>query len=241
MIYAFNFTCNRDADLAELMFSTFSKYVIDPYPTVVQINTDEHEDYKGYGNGSGWPQGLLKLKCLKTIVPRVGDDDFILSIDSDVVFTSSEVFKYIDSQYGIIGTQHRQPYQSRFGLFGHMSGAMIFLRGDIARKIAALSDEALDMIRHNHFKAHNITENEDVMLSYFAKYVGAESFDLGEIPGLTSGDFEADVYHDKVQRGRGRLKSFYHLNYCPKTFLDQEMGGAKWLIPKVLREKGIEL
>lgn len=241
MIYAFNFSCKRDEQLMLIMVETFLKYCEDA-DEVDTYDTDVHPDYIGYGNGSGWPQGLLKVRALKNILKEneITDSDFVLSIDSDVVFTSPEVFKYIDPAYGIIGTQHQQPYQTRFGLFGHMSGAMIFLRGDIARKIAALSDEELDMIRHNHFKAHNLTENEDVMLSYFAKYVGAESFDLGSVSGLSSGNFENDLTQRRFIASDYRLKSFYHLNYCPTQFLGERVEG-KWDIPKVLKLKGIEL
>lgn len=236
MIYAFNFTCFRDEELSDLMTTTLRAHCKN-VPYVVVVNTDIQGQYSGYGNGAGWPQGLLKVKYIReylAVTPEISNDDFILSIDSDVIFTSPEVFKYIDPKYGIIGTQHQQPYNSEFGPFGHMSGAMILLRGDIARKIAGLNERELDHLRHNHFKKHNITENEDVMLSYFAKYVGAESFDLGSVPNLTSGNFESDLTN-------GELKSFYHLNYCPQTFLGEQMNGAKWHIPKVLKMKGIEL
>lgn len=251
MIYAFNFTCSRDKDLADLMQHTLLKHCKD-IQIVISVNTDTNEEYKGYGCGAGWPAGLLKVKYLGTLFERyeIQDSDFVLSIDSDVVFTSPEVFKYVDTAYGIIGTQHQQPYKSEFGLFGHMSGAMIFLRGDIARKIAAMSDQELDRLRFDHFKKHNITENEDVMLSYFAKYVGGEAFDIGCVPGLTSGDFEQDLWRDlrnamvgciHPELNRRNLKSFYHLNYSPESFLGEQMNGAKWDIPKVLKQKGIEL
>jgi hypothetical protein len=244
MIYAFNFTCGRDLELSELMRVTLVKY----YPSDISIhsiNTDTNPDYSGYGNGGGWPQGMLKVKYLRSMDFK--DDDFVLSIDSDVVFCNSDVFRYIDPAYGIIGTQHQQPYNSEFGKFGHMSGAMILLRGDIARKIANLSEKETDKIRFGHFKPYSITENEDVILSYFAKYVGAESFDLGSVPGLSSGDFEADVsynnlmYDDQFRPVHGQsLKSFYHLNYCPTQFMGEPVSG-KWDIPKVLKQKGIEL
>lgn len=245
MIVGFNFTCGRDWELAELMQNTAAKYCPEPI-VITTYNTDKEPDYMGYGNGSGWPQGMLKVKALREL--KYNDTDWVLSIDSDVVFCSSEVFKYINPAYGIIGTQHQQPYNSEFGKFGHMSGAMIFLRGDIARKIANLSEKETDKIRFGHFKPYSITENEDVMLSYFAKYVGAESFDLGSVPGLSSGDFEQDLSETVIgfESGKGwyrnsPLKSFYHLNYNPDTFLGEKMHGAKWDIPKVLKQKGIEL
>lgn len=244
MIQAFNFTCWRDNELSELMQNTLLKYC--PVPICVHsINTDTHLEYLGYGSGCGWPQGLLKVKYLRTLT--YSDDDFVLSIDSDVVFTSPEVFQYVIPAYGIIGTEHQQPFPTEFGLWGHCSGAMIFLRGDIARKIANLSDQELEHIRFNHFKKHNITENEDVMLSYFAKYVGAESFDLGSVPGLSGGNFEGDCRFSNLKNDPlgfvtwgQTLKSFYHLNYCPTSFLGEPVSG-KWDIAKVLKQKGMEL
>lgn len=253
MIYAFNFTCMRDLDLSNLMVSTLFKHC-DDLKQVVVINTDTDEGYNGYGNGSGWPQSLLKLKRIREFQPA--DTDFILSVDSDVVFTSPEVFKYIDPQYGIIGIKHRPDYYTHSGHWSHMSGALIFIRGDIAKKITSLSEFDLDFVRFSHFKPYSMTENEDVVLSYLCKFVGANHFDLGTVSGLSSGDFESDVFTHKtwsqasdinqifggerIEAERHMLKSFYHLNYCPTMFLGEPVVG-KWDIPKVLVKKGIKL
>lgn len=246
MIHAFNFTCTRDLDLSKLMISTFSKYC--PNGSISVTNTDESEFYKGYGNGAGWPQSLMKVKAMSDILKTqsVTDDDFILSVDSDVVFCSSEVFNYVRPEYGIIGTKHRPNYHTHFGGWGHMSGALIFLRGDIAKKICAMDEPTLNAIRFQHFKPYRLTENEDVVLSYLARYVGAEYFDLGTVSGLSSGNFEEDIsfvegsnFHDNLLRVK--LKSFYHLNYCPDYFLGEPVYRGKWNIPAVLKKKGIEL
>jgi hypothetical protein len=245
MIHAFNFTCNRDLDLSLLMVSTFNKHC--PNGSISVSNTDSIPEYKDYGNGAGWQASMMKLKALSDVVKtkNVQDTDFVLSVDSDVLFTSPEVFKYVDPIWGIIGTRHRPEYYTHFRHWGHMSGALIFLRGDIAKKMIALTGEELNRIRLQHFKAYNLTENEDVVLSYLARFVNANYFDLGEVPDLSSGNFENDVsivegsdYHNNVVRFN--LKSFYHLNYCPTQFLGEEVKG-KWNIPGVLKMKGIEL
>jgi len=231
MIYAFNFTCDRDTDLSNLMVSTLYKHC----PNIMQlavINTDHHEDYKGYGNGAGWQASMLKLNRLRQFNP--GDNDFVLSVDSDVVFGQDFVFKLVNTDAGIWGIKHSQSFQTRLGSWSHMSGALIFFRGDIVKKMAALSHDELNMIRFNHFKPFNMTENEDVVLSYLASYVGAEQYDFGRIPDITSGDFEQEVM-DKFGR-----KAFYHLNYCPTQFLGEPVAG-KWDIPRILQTKGIEL
>jgi hypothetical protein len=228
MIYAFNFTCDRDNDLSNLMVQTLYRHC-DDLKELVVINTDHNLDYRGYGNGAGWPQSMLKLKRLREFNPA--DDDFILSVDSDVVFGSREVFIQLDKQYGIIGTKHIPEFNTALGKWSHMSGALIFIRGDIAKKMAALDETTLNMIRFQHFKPFRLTENEDVVLSYLASYCGANQFSLPSF--LSSGNFESEVKEKK-------LRSFYHLNYCPTQFLGEEVAG-KWDIPKILKSKGIEL
>lgn len=246
MIHAFNFSCDRDLDLSVLMMSTFLKYC--PNGTISTTNTDTTLPYKGYGNGSGWPQSIMKVKAMSDILKtkNVADDDFILSVDSDVVFCSPEVFKYVKPEYGIIGTKHRPNYYTHFRDWSHMSGALIFIRGDIARKICALDETELNKIRFQHFKPYQLTENEDVVLSYLATYVGAEYFDLGTVPGLSSGNFEQTCQDEYNFRHKGichdhQWASFYHLNYCPEYFLGEAVYRGKWNIPSVLKKKGIEL
>lgn len=260
MIHAFNFTCQRDLELSELMVRTFQKHC--PSGSVSVTNTDTSEFYRSYGNGSGWPASMMKVKAMADILKtrNVADDDFILSVDSDVVFTSPEVFKYVVPEYGIIGTKHRPDFHTRFGQWSHMSGALIFLRGDIAKKIVALDEPTTTGIRFQQFKPFRLTENEDVVLSYLAKFVGASHFDLGTVLGLSSGNFEEDVNpfrNDTCdvgfcscqhEAGKGfkcfaphvHRKSFYHLNYCPTFFMGEPVTG-KWMIPGVLKQKGIEL
>jgi hypothetical protein len=248
MIYAFSFTCNRDLKFSKLMVRTFKKHC--PAGSISITNTDEVQEYKEYGNGAGWPAAMMKLKGLTDIIKtkNVKDDDFILSVDSDVVFCSTEVFKFATPDYGVIGIKHKPEFNTALGKWSHMSGALIFIRGDIAKKMCALPIEVLNLIRHQGFKKFDITENEDVVLSYLASYVGAIQFDL---PGhLSSGDFERDALCykgaldlDGAWGSNGLsdfFKSFYHLNYCPTQFLGESVRG-KWDIPAVLKIKGIEL
>ena len=261
MIYALNLTCDRDWDLRTLMLETYTKQ--SGFSSWMSVNTQC--ECPEYGNGAGWEASMIKLSYIRKMLNNfpVKDDDFILSVDSDVVFTSPEVFKYIKPEYGIIGTRHQQPFPTMFGLWGHMSGALIFIRGDVAKRITALPESELNMIRQKHFKGFNLTENEDVVLSYLCQYVGANWFDLGSVPGLSSGDFESDIddildyqrikklpmplmpeaaniRHRRLKEAKAHIRSFYHLNYCPKSFLGELVKG-KWDIPRILKMKGIEL
>lgn len=237
MIYAVNMTCARDQELEDLMASTLAKHCPE-CEVLLSINTDGTP----YGNGAGWGASMMKLDAIRELLREndVKDTDYVLSVDSDVVFTSHEVFKYVTNDYGIIGIKHKPNFNTMRGHWSHMSGALIFLRGDIAIKMANLDDSTLDSIRYKHFKPYNLTENEDVVLSYLANYVGANHFDLGSVPGLSSGDFESDVYNAWFHREAFPYKSFYHLNYCPTQFLGEPVAG-KWMIPSILKQKGIEL
>lgn len=230
-------------ELSELMELTLKKYCpIDL--SFHRINTDIDPLYKGYLNGAGWPQGMRKIAYLKTM--SFADDDWVLSVDSDVVFCNGKVFELLDHQYGIIGIQGQQPWDTFYGKWAHMSGCLIFLRGDIARQMTLWPLHAFDDIRQNHFKDFNITENEDVMLSYFARMQGAEAFDVCSVPGIASSDFEGDTIN-KISFPAGnstgshpKMASFYHLNYCPTKFLGEPVSG-KWEITSVLKKKGIEI
>lgn len=228
-IFAFNYTCERDKELSELMRDTLIK---NAQPFITQIR-HTFTDGMSYGNGSGWEASLLKLSGMHQMLKDydIRDSDFILSVDSDVVFTSPLLFDVLDQRFGIIGTVHKQPFRTHYGDWGHCSGALIFIRGDIARKMCDISIRDLERIRIDHFKAYNITENEDVVLSYLAKMCGAEPMDLPS--NLSSGNFEFDVTHDA-------LKSFYHLNYCPTEFMGEKTEG-KWDLPRILKLKGYEL
>jgi hypothetical protein len=221
------------------MTNTLQKYCpIDVKINV--INTDTDPKYAGYGNGSGWPQGMLKIAYMKTM--SFADDDWVLSVDSDVVFGNGKVFELLDQKYGIIGIQGQQPWDTFYGKWAHMSGCLIFLRGDFARQMTLSQPNTFDWIRQDHFKPYGITENEDVMLSYFARMQGAKAFDLCSVPGITSSDFEQDIRAMEIVKGMGKnsslISSFYHLNYCPAQFLGDPVSG-KWDIPSVLKKKGI--
>lgn len=229
MIHAFNFTCDRDLELSNLMVNTLYKYC-DSIVDLKIFNTDHNPSTKGYGNGAGWEASMMKLAAMRNFKPA--DDDFILSVDSDVVFCNSEVFTMLDTNYGIIGRRHTKPFPTKFGPWGHMGGSLIFIRGDVAKLITSLPEDELNKIRYEHFKGYNLTENEDVVLSYLCSYVGAVQLSLPN--SVTSGDFQPDI-----EQGKPR-KSFYHLNYCPTMFYGEPVSG-KWDIPRVLKNKGIEL
>jgi hypothetical protein len=226
MIYALNICGNRDRELSELMESTLRKYCLD-----IEEFERRNFDALGWGNGSGWDPSIMKVNAIKSIL-RFGlrDDDFILCVDSDVVFCTPEVFTFVKPEYGIIGIKNSTDFPALIGPLKHMSGCLIFLRADIAKQIANLSNDQLNEVRRQ-FKSVALTENEDILVSYLAQMLGAEHCAL---PGyLNEGDFETDLKS-------GELRSFYHLNYHPDTFLGVPVDG-KEEFAKVLAGLGYKL
>lgn len=243
MIHAFNFCGKRDRQLMRLMLSTLEKYAENYLASFKSFDMDK----AGYGNGAGWDASMLKLKAMRQIVSNRNfrDDDWVLSIDSDVVFCNSDLFVYlktIDSliydNFGIAGIhQVGKLAKCKMGELHNFSGCSIYIKGHIAKKIAELSEDRLKEVRED-FRAYVITENEDVVLSYLAQMCGAEPLPLPDCFFHSDFGFEYDI-------GMNGMKSFYHLNYPLKIFKDGKFLGeeisGKWDIPKVLRKKGIKL
>jgi hypothetical protein len=236
MIRAFNFCGTRDKELGELMATTLRKYCSYNLASLTQKNMDG----QGYGNGAGWEPSMLKLDTLREIVNMgVSDNDWVLSIDSDVVFTSRQVFDWMDvvtsfkhNNFSIVGIQQAEPLaDSHIGKLHNMSGCAIFLRGGVAKKIAQITPEQLESV-HEQFKAYVLAEQEDIVISYLAQMVGAIPL---SIPGfMTGGDLQKELAY-----GLPRT-CMHHLNFSPEKFLGMNVCG-KWDIPGVLRQKGIVL
>lgn len=223
MIYALNICGTRDLELSEMMHRTLKEHCED-----LEMFERRNLDNLGWGNGAGWEPSILKINAIRSLL-RVGmrDDDFILCVDSDVVFCTDEVFSFVKPEYGIIGLKNATDAETLIGPLKHMSGALIFLRADIAKQIIALTKDQLNNVRRQ-FKSVTLTENEDVVLSYLAQMLGVEHCDL---PGyLCDGNFEEDLR-------MGNLKSFYHLNYKPDSFLGVKVNG-KEDIPKAMKTAG---
>jgi len=226
MIFALNICGNRDRELSELMETTLRKHC----PDLGEFER-RNFDALGWGNGSGWDPSIMKVNAIKSML-RFGlrDDDFILCVDSDVVFCTPEVFTFVKPEYGIIGIKNATDFPALIGPLKHMSGCLIFLRGDIAKQIGNLTNDQLNEVRRQ-FKSVALTENEDILVSYLAQMLGAEHCAL---PGyLHDGDFEKDIVI-------GELRSFYHLNYHPDTFLGVPVDG-KEEFAKVLAGLGYKL
>ena len=155
MIYPYTISCYRDAGLYEQLCNSIPFYS-EPYVMF---------DVAGYENGSGWEASMIKVRGLQHF-NFINDDDYVMSVDSDVLFTR----EYTPKNVGIQGIESKEPFPDGFK---HFSGCCMFLRGDVVKKINKLKDADFIELRE-HLKKHNIIENEDVILSYLADLVDAE-------------------------------------------------------------------
>ncbi len=233
MIHALNICGNRDAELGQLMKHTLTKYCRS-LASITQTNLDPH-----YGNGASWQSCMMKLDAMRNVAAFCQDNDWLLSIDSDVVFTSVQLFDWLDvvtsftqNHYTIVGIpQQGELADCELGKLRNMSGCAIFLRGNIAKKIAAITPEELESVREQ-FKAYVLAEQEDILISYLAQMVGAKPLPIPAF--MVGGDLQKELAY-----GLPRT-CMHHLNFHPEKFLGVPVNG-KHDIPIVLRQKGIQL
>jgi len=219
MIHALNVTGVRDKELSDMMIESLKLNCHNLGDIVIKWGDDIP-----WGNGAGWEASMIKIDFLRSM--KLEDSDFVLCVDSDILFCSPDVFDYVTSDYGIIGIygDYHPRVRTLIGDLVHMSGCCMFIRGDIVKKITEMSKFDLEQIR-KEFKRFVLCENEDVVLSYLCQKFGAYPFMLPQ--ELYNGNLERDLVEDT-------LKSFYHLNYSPAEFLGEKITG-KWDIPKVLK------
>lgn len=240
MIHAFNFCGRRDGELRDLMEMTLRRHAGKYLASFTSFDMDS----SGYGNGAGWEAAMMKLDAMNWLVnkKRVKDIDWVLSIDSDVVFCSDKIFAFLKSleeqPAGIVGIMQLPPYaKCKMGDLYNFSGCSIYLRGNFARNITALSADQLAEVRAE-FKEYVICENEDVVISYLAQKIGAIPVALPNHLHHSDEGFEKDLTN-------GNLRSFYHLNYPFEIFKGGKFMGVgitgKWDIPRALRQKRIAL
>jgi hypothetical protein len=169
----------------------------------------------GFENGHGWGGFLFKLNGLREVVrlAQPQDDDYVVHLDSDTYICDYEPFTTLKGQ--LTGKKHSQPFASALGDFAHYSGAYLFLRGDIAKQIAGMPDHWFNEVRAE-LKQYNITENEDVVISYCAKKLGAT-----DVP-MPKKYFKGNIYN---------LTGYLlHFNLIIKEYNGYKITG-KWDIP----------
>lgn len=232
LIHAFNFCGHRDRELCQLMRNSLAKYCKNLGHSIT-----EDMDAAGFGNGAGWESSMMKLDAMRRLLSKgVQDDDWVLSIDSDMLFFNSDVFNWVNALegYDITGVMQAPPLADcKLGKLKNFSGCSIYIKGHIAKKMCAIPTDELNSIRFDEFKPWVLAEQEDMVLSYLAQRYGARAITLpGEFSG---GDFKGDLM-------RKTPRSFYHVNFDAGDgyFLGVPFTG-KWDLPRVFKQLGIEL
>jgi hypothetical protein len=242
-------SCPRDLGLLLCLLSSLAK-VADPrlLPPVVTFEREEWPSEKtaahlgrrgavllergtGYGQWC-WASSVIKLKSVGEVarMPFLTDDDYLWCVDSDVVLVSGRVFDLVHGA-DLFGSPHSVLTPTpRFGLWGHLSGATIFLRVKAAREIAKFTREDLATIERE-MRADGLCVNEDVVLTYAAQYAGATRIDLTG-PEIACSDPVGCLM-------RGEVGDFSVVHYAGDY---QDFGGApvkgKWDIPGVIPKLG---
>lgn len=220
-LYALNFTGNRDFFMSYTLEEQLRKHSTIPVVMFRRIWCDGTE----WGNGAGWEASMKKVRHLRSI--EIPPDDYLMCVDSDVLFFANPLFKWLEGSPGeFMGVQNYVGIQTHHGVLRHMGGCIQFIKGNILSKINQITDNDLLQIREE-FRAIVLCENEDIVVSYLAMMMGAK---FVEIPGeLRKGDFFGDLE-------RGSLESFYHFNMIMSEFLGMPVKG-KWEIANVLKQK----
>jgi hypothetical protein len=196
--------------------------------TIVRYKSKEYK-----GGHRGWPDAMFKLKTYRNLYEEfnIGENDWLLDMDDDTYMCSNKIVSLLSPDKDMIGIQHEPKYETKLGMFGHMSGACIGMRGHYLKKIVNYTEEELQRMQKEHFRAYNLTEMWDLVISYLMFSVGAVPYNItGEV--ICSAD--AEEYF------KGNCKAdFFHFNYQPRTFLEKPCPNTRYDIPIILKKKGL--
>lgn len=140
----------------------------------------------GFGQW-GWASSMVKIAMLRQASNVVRHNDYLVCVDSDVHFTSGGIFRWIaENNPPIAGGMHDEKKATRYGMFAHLSGACMFIRGDVLKSIAYGVDyEQIE----REIRATTLSTNEDVVVSYLAVACG---WNLTAIPPAV---WDAGLHH----------------------------------------------
>lgn len=201
MFHVLNLTCPRDWPLSMMLRESLREFM--PADIGVMFTSVEVADLPamlhnmpiedlvllrepGFGQW-GWPSSMVKIATLRQASNAVRNQDFLVCVDSDVHFTSRDIFKWIaDNNPAIAGGMHSVTTATKYGPFAHLSGACMFIRGDVLRSICYGVDyEQIE----REIRATTLSTNEDVVVSYLAVACG---WNLTAIPPAV---WDAGLHH----------------------------------------------
>lgn len=196
-------TCQRDWPLSTMLRESIREFmpnagvmftsveVADLATMCLDIPMDDFILLREPGFGQwGWASSMIKVEMLRQASNVAKDDDYLICIDSDAHFTSASVFGWIkDHRPAIAGGMHSEKKATIHGLFAHLSGACMFIRGDVLKSIT----HGVDYNEiEREIRATTLSTNEDVVVSYLAVACG---WNLTAIPNEL---WDASVHHHNV-------------------------------------------
>jgi len=188
------------------------------------------ENYEG-GHG-GWPDSMQKINAYRDIVKdyNLQNDDWLLDMDDDTYMCNDSILKLLTNNIDLVGIQHEIPQPSKIGIFAHMSGACMCMRGEILLKLLSQSDsfwtETKDELLDFCF-----SHMWDVVVSYCLTKVGARSLNMSKVINMES---------DSENYFLGNINSnFFHFNYVLKEYLGEPTPNGKYDIPMILHKKSL--
>ena len=185
------------------------------------------------GGHRGWPDVMVKINEYRKLneLFNFQDNDWIIDMDDDTFMCNDKLVSLLTSEKSLVGIEHEPKYQTKLGMFGHMSGAFIAMKGFYFKKMINHTDEELATIQQEHFKKFKLCEMWDLVISYLMCYVGAECFNITK--KIICDANAEDYFTNKCDA------DFFHFNYQPKIFLGVSCPNGRYDIPSILKNKGI--
>jgi hypothetical protein len=159
--------------------------------------------------------------------PRIGPDDYVLHLDTDMAFLTPEIFGHIDGadMYGFAGDTKLPT--SRFGPWSWYSGFCMFFKRSAVNSMVAQTWFEMDKLREE-IRAAGCSFMFDVVTTYLMQLTGSSRVDL---PWLLSEDDIQTVLH-----GGKEPRSVVHLLGMWTEFMGKP--ADKWGIPGVIDGMG---
>lgn len=236
MIYALTYTFKKSQGLAMQLNSCLTRLGV-PHMIVIDrdctIQPNAVIRYKkNYTGGHGWSDSMQKIEGYKEALKvwDIKDDDWLMDMDDDTYMASGEWLKILRRQEGpgeghndLAGIQHDDPFPTAMGMFAHMSGACLCMKGWVVKKLVALDWNKLA----RDIRSYNLPLVWDLVISYGCVYAGAKSLAINKILDL-SVSFEDFL--------KGKPGHFFHFNGEWKQLMGYPLPNGRYDIPGVLEK-----
>lgn len=250
-IHLVSFCYGPDFDLLRLLFCTALKHAGDRIVSCTTFKDEKfvlsHEQGEilksmnvrvlpqghGYTPFPHWRHAMVKNEAYRVMLdtPGMKDDDYMVDVDSDVVFMNDKIFNEL-GECDFMGMPHSETIFSRrfASRWTWVSGCAMFFRVGALRKMLAIQGDALQEIRVETVKL-GLAHVHDVVSSYLIRCVTDR---IKHLHGVISPDPEGSLLRGTPET------SLVHLMGQWRAF-----GGipvkSKDEIPSALQQLGVTL